>query len=96
MTRFVLAPAADADIDSLAEHIANTQSLSAAERFIDAIYEKCELIAQHPDIGRLRPELAPRIRSFPAGPFVIFYQAARRRIEIVRVVRGSRDIPALF
>lgn len=96
MSRFRLAPAADTDIDGLAEHIARTQSLAAADRFIDAIYEKCELLALHPDIGRLRPELAPRLRSFPAGPFIILYRPRGRAIEIVRVVRGARDIPALF
>jgi toxin ParE1/3/4 len=96
VNRFRLAPAADADIDDLAEHVAKTQGLAAADRFIDAIYEKCELLALHADIGRLRPELAPRLRSFPAGPFVILYRPRGHDIEIVRIVRGARDIPALF
>jgi toxin ParE1/3/4 len=96
VTGFILSPAADADIDALAEYIATTQSLAAAERFIDAIYEKCALLARHPDVGRLRPDLAPRLRSFSAGPFVVLYRHARRSIQIVRVVRGTRDIPALF
>jgi len=47
--RAILSPAADADIDALAAHIAATQSLPAAERFIDAIYETCVLLATHPD-----------------------------------------------
>ena len=96
MTRVILSPAADADIDALAAHIAVTQSLPAAERFIDAIYEKCQLLATHPEVGRLRPELAPDLRSFPTGPFVVLYRSVRRGIEVARVVRGARDIPALF
>ena len=89
MTGFILSPAANADIDALAEYIATTQSLAAAERFIDAIDDKCDLLARHPDVGRLRPDLAPRLWSFPAGPFVILYRHTRRRIEVVRDNRGA-------
>ena len=49
-----------------------------------------------PKWGRLREELAPRIRSFPVGRYVIFYRAGREGIEVARVLHGSRDIPMLF
>jgi toxin ParE1/3/4 len=47
-------------------------------------------------MGRARPELRPDLRSFPVGRFVIFYREVRDGIEIVRVLRGARDLPALF
>jgi len=95
MSRVIYAPEADADIYGIARHIAE-HNLRAAYRFIDNIDEKSHLLATNPEIGRPREELAPRLRSFPIGPFVIFYRPIKAGIEVARVLRGSRDIPSLF
>ena len=79
----------------IARYIAR-RSLPAAYRFIDRVYEIGELLAGHPEMGRERDELAPSLRSFPVGPFVLFYRPRRDGIEIARNLRGSRDIPSLF
>jgi toxin ParE1/3/4 len=68
----------------------------AADRLLDRIEAKCRLLAGVPGLGRARPELRPDLRSFPVGRFVIFYREVRDGIEIVRVLRGARDLPALF
>lgn len=54
---------------------------SAADRFLDLIGEKCDLLAVSPEMGRRREELAPSLRSFPVGRYIIF---------------ADRDIAALF
>jgi toxin ParE1/3/4 len=41
-------------------------------------------------------ELAPGIRSFPFGPYIIFYRVVTGAIEIVRVLHGARDIENIF
>ena len=41
-------------------------------------------------------ELAPALRSFPVGRYLIFYVALTNGIDIVRVLHGSRDIATLF
>jgi len=56
----------------------------------------CELIATRPQLGRRREELAPGLRSFPAGSYFIFYQPIADGIEVVRVLHASRDIDSLF
>lgn len=57
---------------------------------------ECRLLAGMPRMGRARPELRPDVRSFPVGPFMIFYREIEGGIEIVRVARGARDLSALF
>ena len=47
-------------------------------------------------MGRSREELVPKLRSFPVGNYVIFYQPISDGVEIVRVLHGSRDIESLF
>jgi toxin ParE1/3/4 len=47
-------------------------------------------------MGRSRPELSPGLRSFSVGKYVIFYMPHPKSVEIVRVLRGARDIEAIF
>jgi toxin ParE1/3/4 len=49
-------------------------------------------IATFPSGGRLRPELGAGIRSFPVVPYVAFYRANARRVEILRILHGRRDV----
>ncbi len=41
-------------------------------------------------------ELAPGLRSFPVGRYLIFYLLDSGCLRIVRVLHGARDIDALF
>jgi len=68
----------------------------AADRFIDLLTEKCELLAESPEIGRRREELSPRLRSFPVGRYVIFYRIAERSIEVARILNSYRDLGQFF
>ena len=47
-------------------------------------------------MGRRREELAPGLRSFPVGRYLIFYVPLTNGVDIVRVLHGSRDLVALF
>jgi toxin ParE1/3/4 len=68
----------------------------AADRYIDLLTEKCELLAESPKLGRYRVELSPRLRSFPVGRYVIFYQIAERGIEVARILSAYRDLGQFF
>lgn len=50
------------------------------------------VIADHPRAGRERPELGENLRSFSIVPHIVFYSVEPRRILIVRIVHGYRDI----
>ena len=95
MSVVLFGPEADEDLLDIARHIAAANP-QAADRFIDAIHERTRLLADAPEIGRRREELAPRLRSFPAGRYVIFYRHIAGGIEVARLLHGARDIPALF
>lgn len=69
---------------------------SAADRLIDTFDGTLELLAEAPGIGRLCEELAPSLRSFPVGNYVIFYRPIDDGIELIRVLHGARNIPRLF
>jgi toxin ParE1/3/4 len=88
-------PEAEADLDEIWLYIAQDDP-NAADRFLDLIEERCQLLAENPLMGRSRPDLAPYLRSFPVGGYVIFYLPMENGVEIVRVVSGARNLEALF
>lgn len=86
---------AHADIEEIALYIFDLNPV-AAHSFLNALAETCELLAQHPLIGRPRPELGEDLRSFPVGNYLIFYLPAKDGIDVARVIYGGRDLPAQF
>ena len=54
------------------------------------------MLAAQPMMGRAREELAPGVRSFPFGRYVVFYMPMDDGIDVVRVLHGARDIDAVF
>jgi toxin ParE1/3/4 len=67
----------------------------AADRVLDDIEEKLLLLADQPDLGPARPDIAPDLRYFPVRRYLILYRQITDGIEIVRVVHGARDVPML-
>ena len=64
---------------------------------IDSITARFGVLARQPYIGRRRDQdLRPGVRSFVVGDYVIPYRVDGDNVLILRVLRGSRDIEALF
>jgi|SRR5262245_22952850 len=92
-----LAPRAEADLEELAFYVfVETGNLEIANRLVDSITERFALLGTHPNAGRRRDDLRPGIRSFPVGSYVVLYRIEGDDVLVQRVVRGSRDLEALF
>jgi len=88
-------PLAETDILEIWDYIAD-DSLTAADRWVDRLDEQFRVLATQPAMGRARDGLAPGVRSFPFGRYVIFYVPLDDGIDVVRVLHGARDIDAVF
>lgn len=88
---------ADTDLHEIWYYVASKSgSLEIADRLIDSITHRFLLLANNPNAGRARDEdLLPGLRSFPVGEYVI-YRVTEDGVLVLRVVRGSRNIEALF
>jgi plasmid stabilization system protein ParE len=68
-----------------------------ARRFVHELRQKCHALAAAPILmGRPRTELRADLRSHPHKSYVIFFRYVGATLEIVNVIEGHRDIPALF
>ena len=95
MPRLTRRPLAETDILEIWDYIAD-DSLAAADRWVDRLDVQFRLLAAQPMMGRARDELAPGVRSFPFGRYVVFYVPLDGGIDVVRVLHGARDIDAVF
>ena len=59
---------------------------------MDEITEQYDRLLEFPFLGRRRPELGTEYRSLAVGNYVIFYRVSEMKLEISRVLHGSRDL----
>ena len=96
MSGYILSPLAVQDLDDLWEFIARN-NLDAADRILEEIYEAIQHLVHMPLIGHIREDLADRSHRFwPVRDFLIIYHPHTSPLEIVRILRGSRDILSLI
>jgi toxin ParE1/3/4 len=83
------------DLVEIALHISE-QNPTGADHWLDLIDEKCHALARMPEMGRKRSDLATGLRSLAVNNYVIFYRPVSDGIQVIRVLHGARDIPAIF
>lgn len=66
-----------------------------ADSFIRKIWQKIEILATQPNMGRKRDDLRKGLRSFGVGRYLIFYFLLADGVDVVRVIFGGRDLDAL-
>jgi toxin ParE1/3/4 len=93
--RVVRSPAADEDLIRIWGHIAD-ESKVAADRVYDRIVERIFDLADFPDMGPGRSEIAVDLRSLTVMNYIILYRVEMDRVVIVRVVHGARDLSSLM
>jgi toxin ParE1/3/4 len=78
------------DLVDVGEFVA-AHDLRAADRLLHRIDATCRLPSGQPELGTLREDLAPNLRFFPVGNYLIFYRPIAEGIEVIRVLHGARD-----
>ena len=86
-------PQARLDLIEIWTYIADDNE-AAADRMLDRIEGILQMLSEQPKAGRERPELAPGLRSFPVGNYLLFYLPLPKGIDLVRVLSGYMDIGA--
>jgi plasmid stabilization system protein ParE len=94
--RYVLAPAAVADIDGIADRLAAID-VDLAFRTIDVIHAACARLAERPHLGHRRPDLTSRPVWFwtVARRYAVIYRKTSP-LEVARVVAWRRDVAELL
>ncbi len=95
MGRVVRRPLAQHDIGEIWGYSAE-DSVSQADKWMDALGDKLRSLAATPASGRRRDELVSGLRSVAFGRYVVFYALLSDGIDIVRVLHSARDVDAML
>lgn len=90
-----LSALAERDLDEIWSYVAENANPTTADRLIDAIVDRFELLAEQPRMGRLRPEFGAGVRSFTVENHVIYYRH-EGDVLIARVLHDRRDQAAAW
>lgn len=67
----------------------------AADKLLDEIEAQSVLLSEQPRLGPERSDIAPELRYFPVGNYLILYRVIAGGVEVVRVVHGARQLSEL-
>jgi toxin ParE1/3/4 len=95
MSQYIISPEAIRDLDEISDYFA-TRNIDAGEQFLDEFTKKCRYLTQFPLMGRSYSQLRSYLRGIPLQNYIIFYRIANDGIEIMRIIRGDRDLEAFF
>lgn len=94
--RLALSPRAEADLESLWYFTVREWTVAQAERYLAGLRDVFSLLADHPEIARLRTEIAPPVRLHPYRAHLVIFIATDTAVEILRVVHSRSDWAVLF
>jgi toxin ParE1/3/4 len=94
--RYRLSALAEQDLENTWSYVAEDGSTTTADRLIDAIFDRFELLVEQPRMGRIRPEFGDDVRSFVVESYVIYYRHDEHVVLIARVLHSSRDQTAAW
>lgn len=89
--RFRVARSAEEDLDQIFAYWAERAGSETAERLVDAIVDRFALLAEFPQAGRACDDIAPAVRCFPVGRYLIYYRRIRKVVEILHIFQGARQ-----
>ena len=85
-------PRAETDLVEIWSYIADDNE-PVADRLLGRIDGVLTMLLEHPQAGRLRPDLQQsELRSFSVKNYVVFYRPMPDGIEVVRVLSGYLDL----
>ena len=95
MPRVLRTPASRNDYDEIWRYLA-VRNIAAADQLVDEFDAILQALASTPQMGRGVEDLAPRLRSFPVGNYLIFYRPIEDGVTLIRILHGARDIRPEF
>jgi toxin ParE1/3/4 len=97
MRHYTFARGVRADLRGIWRYIAiDNHSPDAANRLADRFGDVFALLAQQPLLGEARDDLAPGVRSFVVGSYLVLYSPTRTGVCVIQVVPAARDIAIAF
>ena len=95
MPQYTISPTAIRDLEDIIDYFTE-RNVEAGDLLLNEFTKKCRYITQFPLIGRSYSQIYNYLRGIPMQNYIIFYRVIDEDIEIMRVIRGDRNLEAIF
>ncbi len=68
----------------------------AADKYVRLLGLRIDSLFEMPERGAMRDDVQKGMRMLVEGKHLIFYRVLEGRVEVVRVIHGSRDLTKIF
>ena len=85
-----------ADLRDMARCTGETWGRRQARLYVDELELRIQKLALSPEVGRVRDDVAPSMRSFPIARHVVFYLRSESGITVLRVLHPRMDVAGAF
>ncbi|MBA4034027.1 MAG: type II toxin-antitoxin system RelE/ParE family toxin [Bradyrhizobium sp.] len=86
---------AQRDLLEIWMHIAADRGAATADRWIDRIEARCRQLAQFPESGPPRPDIADNARMLVIVRWLALYEITKGGVRIIRIVDAARNLGEL-
>ncbi len=91
MSGYELAPAAQADLEAIVDHVARSSGSNAADHVLSSILSAMDRIAGSPRIGHSRDDLtSDPLLFWTVYGYLIVYSPDDVPLQVVRIYHGAR------
>lgn len=93
MSRYLLSPAAQADLEQIWDYTCQRWDANQAEEYLLELQHAIERTAANPRIGRACDEIRPGYRKLSAGSHALYYRVtAEGLVDVVRILHQRMDV----
>lgn len=93
MGRYLLSPAAQADLEDIWDYTVQRWDVEQAEEYLRGLQHAIERAAANPRVGRSCDEIRPGYRKLAAGSHTLYYRLSPDRIvDVVRILHQRMDV----
>lgn len=91
MSRYVLSPRAQQDLDEIWDYTAQRWGLDQAEDYVRLLRSAIETVASDPRKGRPIDEVRAGYRKYLAGSHMLMYREIEVGIDVARILHSRMD-----
>ncbi|MEX2026638.1 MAG: type II toxin-antitoxin system RelE/ParE family toxin [Pirellulaceae bacterium] len=97
MTRYSISWRARGHLKAIWKYVAqHSQSDAVASRVISQLLDRFRFLSANPGVGTRRDDIAPGVRIFSTGAYVVYFLPKKQGVSIAAVYHGARDHEAAF
>lgn len=97
MTRqLILTPAAIADLEAIYRHFSERWGKDQARNYLQSLDCILRLLADHPEIARLRAEFTTPINQYPFRSHLVIFRHDDITLDVIRIVHARSNWQGLL